>query len=204
MLNKVRLWVRRFLRHIILAISVGVGLASLGILLPECGFSLRTPIAQTMLGVILGLSFMVSLISGFWYQIPLERIQQTRNPSKWVSAEIKALNNSQYLIYHKDFVEMNVKLKSDLNFDIELRSLRGTAFVNGKETNSTLQEQTKMKLFKHSSRNIEKWRLYGWADCIKDTSRVFETQIVVQLRLSGEDTKNRFYQRQTDEFSVRL
>jgi len=209
MLNKVCLWVRKYLRLIILAISIGVSIAVLGFILTEYGIILRTPELLLYSWTILVLSAMTAIISCIWYKIPCTRIQQSKKPDKWISAEIKCIDNSQYLMQcepqYIDFVEMVIELKSDLPFDVKLNSIGGRAISNGRETNSMLFNSPSIELPKNGRKIIKEWRLYGWTDCIKDFLGLpEETKIVIKLELSGEDNKCRKYKLTTADFNYRI
>lgn len=206
MLSEVRLWIRRYLRHIILAVSIGVFIGTLGLILPEFDVNIRIPVLQNILLVVILLSFITAIVSGIWYKIPYKRIQQKKEPRRWISAKIKGIDNSQFLMYHEllgiDFVDMMIELKSDLPFDIELNSLKGKAIVNEEETHSILVCSDNIKLPRHSSKTIKGCRLSSWTDCIKDfLGKPEDTYIAIQLRLWGEDDKHKKYELITEAFN---
>ena len=174
------------------------------------GFLAVTELSRTIWGLEISQIFwrwliVFSVVGGLlvrlWFKIPLRRIQQTKNPSKWVSAEIRKFDNSQYLMFHgtpfmeSDYVDFDVELSSELPFDIEFSYLKGLAVINGNKTDSTFECMNDTKLRKRSRTPI-KLRFHNWTNSLSP----LYLQISIQLELSGEDTKHRPYKMTTEGF----
>ena len=203
-MNKVCLWVRKYLRETILGISLGVFIGlSLGALFALLHADIREPIIWYPVAAAIGFSFIAILLSGFWYRIPCQRIQQNKHPDKWVVAQITGIDTSRFEMFHGtpymecDYIDFTVALISSLPFDIEFTYLKGIAIVNGTVTHSVLESKDNIKLTKHGSAMVNAWRLHNWANCLSPSY----TGIHIEFILSGVDTKHRPYKLTTRPFS---
>ncbi len=203
MLSKARLWIRRYLKEMILAISLAL-LVGLGIplALRILGIDIATPIIwYPCLGLCL-LSFVFFLLSCFQRKIPLSYVQQRIHPSRWVSAEVGEIDYGRYdseinpkQVYYES---MTVNLISDLPFNIDFESLSGKLVVNGYETKAMLVVKDDIFLPKKSKKEIQ-WAIYGFVDSnVMIVHRNFPHDIEKDdeyiVRFTGRDSKGRKYQ----------